>query len=160
AAAFLATVALSIVLVAVFAAPGLDGSGRGWWHARQLVPALPPLAALSAWGWRFAPRVGTALAALTVAMGVAVVLAGRARRPAARSAARRRARRRPDALRRRGAAAAPPLHEPDPRLAPRRARPHGRPAGRPQRRRALRPRALPQGQRRGGPHGRRRRVPG
>jgi len=76
AAAFLATVAASIVLVAVFAAPGLDGSGRGWWHARQLVPALPPLAALSAWGWRFAPRVGTALAALTVAMGVAVVVAG------------------------------------------------------------------------------------
>ena len=62
-----------MALTAVFAAPSLDGGGRTWSHARHLVPALPPLAALSAWGWRFAPRAGTALAVVTVAASVALV---------------------------------------------------------------------------------------
>jgi hypothetical protein len=73
AAALLALIAAAVVLVAVFAAPSLDGSGRDWWHARQLVPALPPLAALAAWGWRFAPRVGTLLAVATVAESAVLV---------------------------------------------------------------------------------------
>jgi hypothetical protein len=73
AALFYALVILAVWLTAVFAAPSLDGAGRSWSHARHLIPALPPLAALVAWGWRFAPRAGTALAALTVAMSVALL---------------------------------------------------------------------------------------
>jgi hypothetical protein len=76
AAAFLALIAASVVLVAVFLAPALDGGGRDWWHARQVVPALPPLAALAAWGWRFAPRAGALLALATV-IESAVLLATR-----------------------------------------------------------------------------------
>jgi hypothetical protein len=75
AAAFLTLITAAVVLTAVFLAPSLDGSGRGWWHARQLVPALPPLAALSGWGLRFAPRTGTALAIVTVAESAALLLA-------------------------------------------------------------------------------------
>jgi hypothetical protein len=74
AAAFLALVAGAVVLVAVFAAPALDGAGRDWWHARQLLPALPPLAALAAWGWRFAPRAGALLALATLAESVGLLL--------------------------------------------------------------------------------------
>lgn len=74
AAAFLALIALAVLLTAVFAAPGLGGGGRSWAHARHLLPALPPLAALSAWGWRFAPRVGWALAVLTVAANAILLL--------------------------------------------------------------------------------------
>jgi len=66
-AAFLALVAGAVVLVAVFLAPSLDAA---WYPARQLVPALPLLAALCAWGLRFTPRVGAVLAALTLAAGV------------------------------------------------------------------------------------------
>jgi hypothetical protein len=73
AAAFLALIAAAVALTAAFAAPSLDGAGRPWAHARHLLPALPPLAALSAWGWRFAPRAGTALAAITLAASVALV---------------------------------------------------------------------------------------
>jgi hypothetical protein len=73
AAAFFALIALAVLLTAVFAAPSLDGGGRPWAHARHLVPALGPLAALSAWGWRFAPRAGAALAAVSVAASVALV---------------------------------------------------------------------------------------
>jgi hypothetical protein len=74
AAGFLALIVAAVVLTAVFLAPSLDGSGRAWWHARQLVPALPPLAALSAWGLRFAPRAGTALAIITIAESAALLL--------------------------------------------------------------------------------------
>ncbi|QEC47696.1 hypothetical protein FSW04_09000 [Baekduia soli] len=73
-AAVLALVAAAVVLVAVVLAPALGDSGRGWWHARQVVPALPALAALAAWGLRFAPRTGAALAAVTVAQSAAVLL--------------------------------------------------------------------------------------
>jgi hypothetical protein len=72
-AAFLALIAAAVALTAIFAAPSLDGGGRAWSHARHLVPALPPLAALSAWGWRFAPRAGGALAVVTLAASVALV---------------------------------------------------------------------------------------
>jgi hypothetical protein len=74
AAAFLALIAASVVLVAVVLAPTLDGGGRDWWHARQMVPALPPLAALAAWGWRFAPRAGVLLALATVVESVVLVV--------------------------------------------------------------------------------------
>jgi hypothetical protein len=73
AAGFLALIVGAVALTAVFAAPSLDGGGRVWSHARHLVPALPPLAALSAWGWRFAPRTGAVLAALTTAISVALI---------------------------------------------------------------------------------------
>jgi hypothetical protein len=73
AAGFLALIAAAVVLAAVVLAPALGGGGRDWWHARQLVPALPPLAALAAWGWRFTPRVGALLALATVAESVVLV---------------------------------------------------------------------------------------
>jgi hypothetical protein len=73
AAAFLALIVLAVLLTTVFAAPGLGGD-RPWSHARHLLPALPPLAALSAWGWRFAPRVGWALAVLTIAANAILLL--------------------------------------------------------------------------------------
>jgi len=71
AAAFLALITAAVVLVATFLAPSIDGA---WYPARQLVPALPLLAALCAWGLRFAPRAGAVLAALTLAAS-AVALA-------------------------------------------------------------------------------------
>jgi hypothetical protein len=71
-AAFLALVALAVLLVATFLAPSIDGA---WYPARQLVPALPLLAALCAWGLRFAPRAGAGLAALTLAAGVFALVA-------------------------------------------------------------------------------------
>jgi hypothetical protein len=74
-ALFLVLIVAAVALTAVFAAPGLGGGGRSWMHARHLLPALPPLAALSAWGWRFVPRVGTGLAVVTVAASVALVAA-------------------------------------------------------------------------------------
>ena len=73
-AIFLALIALAVALTAAFAAPSLNGGDRVWGHARHLVPALPALAALSAWGWRFAPRVGAALAALTVGASAGLVV--------------------------------------------------------------------------------------
>jgi hypothetical protein len=70
-AAFLALVTGAVVLVAAFLAPSIDGA---WYPARQLVPALPLLAALCAWGLRFAPRVGAALATLTLAASVVALV--------------------------------------------------------------------------------------
>jgi len=72
-AGFLALIAGAVALTAAFAAPSLDGGGRVWEHARHLVPALPALAALSAWAWRFVPRTGIALAAVTLGASVALV---------------------------------------------------------------------------------------
>ena len=73
-AAFLAlAVCVAQVLVAVFTVPSLDGA---WFPGRQLAPALPCAVALIAWGWRRLPRAGAALAAVTVAMTVWVLLAG------------------------------------------------------------------------------------
>ena len=73
-AAFLAlAVCVAQVLVAAFTAPALEGA---WFPGRQLAPALPCAVALIAWGWRRLPRVGAALAALTVAAAAWVVLAG------------------------------------------------------------------------------------
>ncbi|HWH92824.1 MAG TPA: hypothetical protein VNT03_03095 [Baekduia sp.] len=75
--AFLALIVAAVALTAVFAAPSLDGGGRPWSHARHLLPALPPLAALSAWGWRFAPRTGAALTALTLTASIVLIVAHR-----------------------------------------------------------------------------------
>lgn len=75
AAMFYASIVAAVWLTAVFAAPSLDGGGRAWAHARHLVPALPALAALAAWGWRFVPRTGTALAAVTVAASAVLLVA-------------------------------------------------------------------------------------
>ena len=73
-AAFLAlAVCVAQVLVAAFTAPSLEGA---WFPGRQLAPALPCAVALIAWGWRRLPQVGAALAAVTVAASVWVLLAG------------------------------------------------------------------------------------
>jgi hypothetical protein len=56
--------ALAQVLTAALLAPTLDGP---WFAGRQAVAALPLLAPLAAWGLRHAPRVGTVLAAITLA---------------------------------------------------------------------------------------------
>ena len=74
-AALLLALAAAVWLVAAFAAPAIEPGGRAWSHARQLIPALPALAALCAWGLRRVPRVGAALAAATLALSVAMVAA-------------------------------------------------------------------------------------
>jgi hypothetical protein len=55
------------LLVAAFLAPSMFGL---WFPARHLLAALPLTIPLVAWGLRHAPRVGTALAALTLAASV------------------------------------------------------------------------------------------
>ncbi|HEU4975608.1 MAG TPA: hypothetical protein VFT50_11005 [Baekduia sp.] len=72
-AAFLALIAGAVWLTAVFLAPDLEAGARTWSQARQLVPALPVVAALAAWGLRFAPRAGAILAAVTLAESVWLV---------------------------------------------------------------------------------------
>ncbi|TML01041.1 MAG: hypothetical protein E6G41_17085 [Actinobacteria bacterium] len=64
----------AVFLVAVVAAPSLDGP---WYAARDLLPALACGAALCAWGYRHYPRMGNALAALTLAGTLALLIAGR-----------------------------------------------------------------------------------
>ena len=66
-AGLLAVAAAAQVAVAAFAAPA---AFDGWFPGRQLVAALPLAAPLCAWALRRFPRVGTALALLTVAEGV------------------------------------------------------------------------------------------
>jgi hypothetical protein len=55
------------VVVAAFLAPTMYGE---WFPGRQLIAALPCAAALCAWGLRHAPRVGAALAAVTLLASV------------------------------------------------------------------------------------------
>lgn len=55
------------LLVAAFLAPTMFGP---WFAGRQLLAALPLAIPLVAWGLRHAPRVGSALAGLTVAASV------------------------------------------------------------------------------------------
>jgi hypothetical protein len=62
------------LLVAVVASPSLDGP---WYAARDTLPALPCGAALCAWGYRRFPRVGNALAVLTLTGTAALLVAGR-----------------------------------------------------------------------------------
>jgi hypothetical protein len=72
-AGFLTAVCGASLVVAAFLAPALDGP---FYPARDLLPAIPVGAALCAWGLRHAPRMGGALAALTIAGGVWLVAAG------------------------------------------------------------------------------------
>ena len=62
-------------LVAVVASPSLD---EPWYATRDALPALPCGAALCAWGYRRFPRIGNALALVTLAGTVALLVAGRA----------------------------------------------------------------------------------
>jgi hypothetical protein len=64
-AGFIALIATSVVLVAAFLAPTIAGP---WFAGHELVPALPFLAALAAWGLRRLPRAGTLLCVLTLAL--------------------------------------------------------------------------------------------
>ncbi|MEJ7797978.1 MAG: hypothetical protein WKF42_05725 [Solirubrobacteraceae bacterium] len=63
AATLCALVCAAQVVVAAFVAPTMFGF---WFPGRYLIAALPLAVALVAWGLRHAPRVGTALAALTI----------------------------------------------------------------------------------------------
>lgn len=65
AAAFLTAVCAAGVVVAAFVAPVLGGAAFGGY---ELVPILPCAAALAAWSLRRVPRLGAALAAITIAM--------------------------------------------------------------------------------------------
>jgi peptidoglycan/LPS O-acetylase OafA/YrhL len=73
-AALLVLVCAAALLVAVVAAPSLDGP---WYAARDALPALPCGAALCAWGYRRLPRTGNVLAAVTLAGTVVLLVAGR-----------------------------------------------------------------------------------
>ena len=59
--------------MATFLAPSVEGE---FFPGRDLLPAVPVGAALCAWALRHAPREGAALAAVTVAGGVWLVVAG------------------------------------------------------------------------------------
>jgi hypothetical protein len=73
-ALFLVLICGAVLLVATFLAPTTGGP---WFPGRELVPALPAGAALAAWGLQHAPRIGGALAALTVLAGAWLLVAAR-----------------------------------------------------------------------------------
>jgi hypothetical protein len=73
-AGFLVAVCAAAVLVSAFLSPTIAGP---WFGGRQLVVVLPLLGALASWGWRRFPRTGAALAALTLAATVWVLVAVR-----------------------------------------------------------------------------------
>jgi hypothetical protein len=67
AATLCALVCAAQVFVATFVAPTMFGF---WFPGRYLIAALPLAVPLVAWGLRRAPRVGSALAALTVVASI------------------------------------------------------------------------------------------
>jgi hypothetical protein len=71
---FLVSICAAAVVVAVFAAPTIDGPH---FAGHQLVCVLPLIGALCSWGWRRFPRTGTLLAAITVALTVWTLVAVR-----------------------------------------------------------------------------------
>jgi hypothetical protein len=73
-AGFLVTIAATAILIATFLAPTIAGP---WFAGHELVIVLPVLAALSAWGLRHYPRIGTVLCALTLAATLWVLIAPR-----------------------------------------------------------------------------------
>ena len=73
-AGFLIAVCAAAVLVATFLSPTIAGP---WFGGRQLVVVLPLVGALVSWGWRRFPRTGAALAALTLAATLWVLVAAR-----------------------------------------------------------------------------------
>jgi hypothetical protein len=72
-AGFLAAICAVTLLVATFLVPAIEGP---FFPGRDLLPAIPVGAGLCAWALRHTPRVGAALAALTVAGGAWLVIAG------------------------------------------------------------------------------------
>jgi hypothetical protein len=64
----------AVFLVAVVASPALDGP---WYAARDTLPALACGAALCAWGYRRFPRIGNALALVTLVGTAVLLVAGR-----------------------------------------------------------------------------------
>lgn len=74
AAALMALLAATAVGVAAIGAPALHGD---WLVQPELLVALPPGAALAAWGLRHAPRAGAALAALTLVASAWLLLGAR-----------------------------------------------------------------------------------
>jgi hypothetical protein len=74
AATMCAAVVGAQLVVAAFVAPGLSGF---WFPGRELVAALPVSVALVAWGLRRVPRLGVALALVSVAASVWLVVAVR-----------------------------------------------------------------------------------
>lgn len=72
-AGFLAALCGTTLLVATFGVPVVEGP---FFPARDLLPAVPVGAALCAWALRHTPRIGGALAAVTVAGGAWLVVAG------------------------------------------------------------------------------------
>ena len=76
AAGFLAALCASQVLVAVFVSPSLSDDDA--FPGRELIAVLPVAAALTAWGFRHAPRIGQALVALTVGAGAWLLVGMRA----------------------------------------------------------------------------------
>jgi ABC-type xylose transport system permease subunit len=74
AAGLLLVTVAAVGAIAVFAAPALHGS---WLVPPAVWPAFPAVAALAAWGLRHAPRVGTALAVLTLVASIWLLVAGR-----------------------------------------------------------------------------------
>src|SRR3954447_19069225 len=73
-ATFLTTICAAAILVATFLAPTIAGP---WFAGHELVMVLPIIAALSAWGLRHYPRIGTALCAITLALTVWTLVAAR-----------------------------------------------------------------------------------
>ena len=73
-AAFLAILCGVQLGVAAFLAPSLTEEA---FPGRELIPALPVAAALSAWGLRHAPRIGGALVAVTLAASLWLLVAAR-----------------------------------------------------------------------------------
>lgn len=70
-AGFLGAVVLAGLAAAALAAPSIRGS---WLVPGDVLAVLPAVGALSAWGWRAYPRTGGALAALTLAASLWLVL--------------------------------------------------------------------------------------
>ena len=70
----LAAVCAAAVLGSAFLSHTIAGP---WFGGRQLVVVLPLLGALASWGLRRFPRTGSALAALTLAATVWVLIAAR-----------------------------------------------------------------------------------
>jgi hypothetical protein len=73
-AGFLVAVCAAALLASAFLSPTIAGP---WFGGRQLVVVLPLLGALASWGWRRFPRTGAALAALTLAATLWVLVAAR-----------------------------------------------------------------------------------
>ncbi|HEV2813780.1 MAG TPA: hypothetical protein VGW10_11070, partial [Solirubrobacteraceae bacterium] len=75
-AGFLVALCAAALAVAAFLAPVFEDDAG--FPGRELLPVVPVAAALAAWGLRHAPRIGAALAAVTVAGGAWLLIGARA----------------------------------------------------------------------------------